>query len=123
MTFNGLAAGVQLKGLWLHKVKLLSTRSSCCSALAASLAVFPAAAARSARAEDATGVASSRMSYSRFLEYLDMGRVKKVHLPLQVVVPLQVAVPLPVAVQHQNISVCCDCKLLKGAGAYTTNPK
>lgn len=31
-----------------------------------------------ARAEDAQGVASSRMSYSRFLEYLDMGRVKKV---------------------------------------------
>jgi hypothetical protein len=26
------------------------------------------------------GVASSRMSYSRFLEYLDMGRVKKVDL-------------------------------------------
>ncbi|KAK9825163.1 hypothetical protein WJX81_000163 [Elliptochloris bilobata] len=50
------------------------------NALAASLAVFPAAAARSARAEDATGVASSRMSYSRFLEYLDMGRVKKVDL-------------------------------------------
>ena len=52
--------------------------ASCCSALAASLAVFPAAAAKRARAEDATGVASSRMSYSRFLEYLDMGRVKKV---------------------------------------------
>lgn len=47
------------------------------NALAAALAVFPAAAAR---AEDATGVASSRMSYSRFLEYLDMGRVKKVDL-------------------------------------------
>jgi hypothetical protein len=35
-------------------------------------------AANSARADDATGVASSRMSYSRFLEYLEMGRVKKV---------------------------------------------
>uniref|UniRef100_A0A061S2L7 Cell division protease FtsH n=1 Tax=Tetraselmis sp. GSL018 TaxID=582737 RepID=A0A061S2L7_9CHLO len=34
----------------------------------------------SARAEDANAVASSRMSYSRFLEYLDMGRVKKVDL-------------------------------------------
>lgn len=34
---------------------------------------------RPARADDA-GVASSRMSYSRFLEYLDMGRVKKVDL-------------------------------------------
>ncbi len=39
------------------------------------MAVAPIAAAR---AEDAQGVASSRMSYSRFLEYLDMGRVKKV---------------------------------------------
>ncbi|EIE25977.1 hypothetical protein COCSUDRAFT_22213 [Coccomyxa subellipsoidea C-169] len=46
-------------------------------ALAAAVAVVPAAAAR---AEDASGVASSRMSYSRFLEYLDMGRVKKVDL-------------------------------------------
>ncbi len=45
-------------------------------ALAAGVAAFPIAAA--ARAEDASGVASSRMSYSRFLEYLDMGRVKKV---------------------------------------------
>lgn len=35
--------------------------------------VRPAAAA-----DDQQGVASSRMSYSRFLEYLDMGRVKKV---------------------------------------------
>ena len=34
--------------------------------------------AGAARADDAQGVASSRMSYSRFLEYLDMGRVKKV---------------------------------------------
>lgn len=32
-----------------------------------------------AKAEDANAVASSRMSYSRFLEYLDMGRVKKVN--------------------------------------------
>jgi cell division protease FtsH len=31
-----------------------------------------------AKADDAAGVASSRMSYSRFLEYLEMGRVKKV---------------------------------------------
>ncbi|CAL8470215.1 g9757 [Coccomyxa elongata] len=46
-------------------------------ALAAAVAVVPAAAAR---AEDASGIASSRMSYSRFLEYLDMGRVKKVDL-------------------------------------------
>ena len=44
-------------------------------ALAAAVAVVPIAAAR---ADDAQGVASSRMSYSRFLEYLDMGRVKKV---------------------------------------------
>ena len=47
-------------------------------ALAAGVAAFPIAAA--ALAEDASGVASSRMSYSRFLEYLDMGRVKKVSL-------------------------------------------
>jgi hypothetical protein len=39
-------------------------------------ALIPAAAAKAA--DDAQGVASSRMSYSRFLEYLDMGRVKKV---------------------------------------------
>jgi hypothetical protein len=41
----------------------------------AAAALLPAAAAK---ADDTTGVASSRMSYSRFLEYLDMGRVKKV---------------------------------------------
>lgn len=46
-------------------------------AVAAALAVLPAAAA--AKADDASGVASSRMSYSRFLEYLDMGRVQKVY--------------------------------------------
>ena len=53
-------------------------------ALAAAVAVVPIAAAR---ADDAQGVASSRMSYSRFLEYLDMGRVKKVscRIPLHVV--------------------------------------
>ncbi len=36
--------------------------------------------ALAAKADDATGVASSRMSYSRFLEYLEMGRVKKVRV-------------------------------------------
>jgi cell division protease FtsH len=46
------------------------------SLLGAAAALVPAAAARAA--DDAQGVASSRMSYSRFLEYLDMGRVKKV---------------------------------------------
>jgi acetyl-CoA acetyltransferase len=47
-----------------------------CSAVAAgAAALLPAFAAR---ADDAAGVASSRMSYSRFLEYLEMGRVKKV---------------------------------------------
>jgi hypothetical protein len=45
------------------------------SVFGAAAAMLPAAAAQ---AEDAAGVASSRMSYSRFLEYLDMGRVKKV---------------------------------------------
>lgn len=47
-----------------------------CSVLGAAAALAPAAAAKAA--DDAQGVASSRMSYSRFLEYLDMGRVKKV---------------------------------------------
>lgn len=47
-----------------------------CSVLGAAAALVPAAAATAA--DDAQGVASSRMSYSRFLEYLDMGRVKKV---------------------------------------------
>jgi cell division protease FtsH len=41
-------------------------------------ALAPVAAAKAA--DDAAGVASSRMSYSRFLEYLEMGRVKKVDL-------------------------------------------
>jgi len=47
------------------------------NAMTAALAAMPAA---SAIAADDAGVASSRMSYSRFLEYLDMGRVKKVDL-------------------------------------------
>jgi len=48
------------------------------TALASAAALLPAAAATAA--DDTAGVASSRMSYSRFLEYLDMGRVKKVDL-------------------------------------------
>lgn len=43
-------------------------------------AVLPALVARRASAAEEQGVASSRMSYSRFLEYLDMDRVKKVDL-------------------------------------------
>jgi len=43
--------------------------------MGAAAALLPAAAAH---AEDTAAVASSRMSYSRFLEYLDMNRVKKV---------------------------------------------
>ena len=43
--------------------------------LAGAAISLPAAAAK---ADDQNAVASSRMSYSRFLEYLDMGRVKKV---------------------------------------------
>jgi cell division protease FtsH len=54
-----------------------SRRNFLRNALAAGAALVPVAAAR---AEDAAGVASSRMSYSRFLEYLEMGRVKKVDL-------------------------------------------
>lgn len=48
------------------------------NAFAAAAALVPVAAAQAA--DDATNVASSRMSYSRFLEYLEMGRVKKVDL-------------------------------------------
>ncbi|XP_024390721.1 ATP-dependent zinc metalloprotease FTSH 2, chloroplastic [Physcomitrium patens] len=43
-------------------------------------AVLPAVIAKKASAAEEQGVASSRMSYSRFLEYLDMDRVKKVDL-------------------------------------------
>mmetsp|Transcript_2612 Transcript_2612/g.4124 ORF Transcript_2612/g.4124 Transcript_2612/m.4124 type:complete len:710 (+) Transcript_2612:83-2212(+) len=46
-------------------------------AMLGAAAVLPASAAFAA---DDAGVASSRMSYSRFLEYLDMDRVKKVDL-------------------------------------------
>eukprot|EP00270_Netrium_digitus_P021660 TRINITY_DN940_c0_g1_i1.p1 TRINITY_DN940_c0_g1~~TRINITY_DN940_c0_g1_i1.p1 ORF type:complete len:696 (-),score=199.61 TRINITY_DN940_c0_g1_i1:158-2245(-) len=42
-------------------------------------AALPLVAASAAKADE-QGVASSRMSYSRFLEYLDMDRVKKVDL-------------------------------------------
>lgn len=44
-------------------------------AAAAALAVAP-----QAKADDGVNVASSRMSYSRFLEYLDMDRIKTVDL-------------------------------------------
>lgn len=55
------------------------TESFGCSALAASVAALPAfGKVGAAKADDGQGAASSRMSYSRFLEYLDMGRVKKV---------------------------------------------
>jgi cell division protease FtsH len=47
---------------------------------AAALGVGVAAAPARADEPAATAVASSRMSYSRFLEYLEMGRVKKVDL-------------------------------------------
>lgn len=55
------------------------------TSLFASMTALTAAAATTtiaspAKADDAAGVASSRMSYSRFLEYLEMGRVKKVDL-------------------------------------------
>ncbi len=52
-----------------------------CRAVAAAVGAAPLfGAIKAANAEDAQGVASSRMSYSRFLEYLDMGRVKKVRV-------------------------------------------
>lgn len=56
------------------------TTAPACRALAAAVTAAPLlGSVRSASAaDDQQGVASSRMSYSRFLEYLDMGRVKKV---------------------------------------------
>ena len=50
------------------------------NALGVSAAFAALGANGQAKAADDQGVASSRMSYSRFLEYLDMGRVKKVDL-------------------------------------------
>ena len=50
------------------------------NALGVSAAFAALGASGQAKAADDQGVASSRMSYSRFLEYLDMGRVKKVDL-------------------------------------------
>jgi cell division protease FtsH len=50
------------------------------NALGVSAAFAALGANGQANAADDQGVASSRMSYSRFLEYLDMGRVKKVDL-------------------------------------------
>ena len=67
----------------LQKLAVLTAVSTnaVCSALAASVAALPAfGRVGAARADDSQGAASSRMSYSRFLEYLDMGRVKKVSL-------------------------------------------
>mmetsp|Transcript_4988 Transcript_4988/g.9895 ORF Transcript_4988/g.9895 Transcript_4988/m.9895 type:complete len:690 (+) Transcript_4988:73-2142(+) len=56
----------------------VTSRRQLASLLAGASALSTFAGA--AKADDATNVASSRMSYSRFLEYLDMGRVKKVDL-------------------------------------------
>ncbi len=55
-------------------------------ALAAAVTAAPllGSVRSAAAADDQQGVASSRMSYSRFLEYLDMGRVKKVGGALRV---------------------------------------
>ena len=76
------------------------THSTPCRALAAGVAAFPIAAA--ARAEDASGVASSRMSYSRFLEYLDMGRVKKVGGSAVLCHNVSSAASLPLAVHQMS---------------------
>ncbi|GFR50599.1 hypothetical protein Agub_g12874 [Astrephomene gubernaculifera] len=59
-------------------VSAASKRDFLRNAVAAAAATLVPALA--AKADDANGVASSRMSYSRFLEYLEMGRVKKVDL-------------------------------------------
>lgn len=64
-----------------NKDRSTSRRNLLQTALAASVAALPAfGRVGAAKADDGQGVASSRMSYSRFLEYLDMGRVKKVDL-------------------------------------------
>lgn len=59
---------------------LLITRSLSClySAFGAAAVAMPMLASGAAKAAEDPSVASSRMSYSRFLEYLEMGRVKKV---------------------------------------------
>ena len=78
ISFVSISCELHLSG---ELAKWRVTTASCvpCRALAAAVGAAPAFGAISAaRAEDAQGVASSRMSYSRFLEYLDMGRVKKV---------------------------------------------
>ena len=80
-----------------------------CSALAASVAVLPAfgrvGAAKAA--DEGQGVASSRMSYSRFLEYLDMGRVKKVQTCCCICCHLYCAAQLacpPINAPHLTVS-------------------
>lgn len=50
------------------------------SAFGAAAVALPMLASGSANAAEDPSVASSRMSYSRFLEYLEMGRVKKVSM-------------------------------------------
>merc|ERR1719223_2631991 len=60
----------------LEEVDSTSRRTMIRNVMGTALAVMPASAAMAADAD----VASSRMSYSRFLEYLDMDRVKKVDL-------------------------------------------
>jgi len=60
----------------LEGVDSNSRRKMLSNVMGAALVAMPASAAMAADAD----VASSRMSYSRFLEYLDMDRVKKVDL-------------------------------------------
>lgn len=60
-------------------VSASTSRRAQLAGLLSTLSLATTASAANA-ADDATNVASSRMSYSRFLEYLDMGRVKKVDL-------------------------------------------
>ena len=58
----------------------LINRTKRAALLAATAALASPLAAYAADSTADNGVASSRMSYSRFMEYLDMGRVKKVDL-------------------------------------------
>ena len=71
--------------------------------MAAGVAATFGLAAKSANAAD--DVASSRMSYSRFLEYLDMGRVKKVDLYEQGTIAIVEAVSPELGNRVQRVRV------------------
>lgn len=76
-TASHLYAQSNSLSLHTHTLQPDPAKRSLLTGLAAGVAGLAATAVtKPARADDA--VAASRMSYSRFLEYLDMGRVTKV---------------------------------------------